>query len=306
MIDVPELVRQRALSRGEPGRRWLADLPRVVAELADRWQIILGEPYGGGTASLVVAATTADRRRCVLKVPMAFEPDDRATFERAVLAHQLAAGRGCAQLLDHDLVAPAALLEQLGPNLGDLGLELPELLDTIADTLRSYWRPVPDPTGLRSGPDHTAWLAAFITRTWNELDRPCAPAVIERALDCCERRTAGFDPRRAVLVHGDAHGWNTLAADDDTFKLVDPEGLWSEPEHDLAVPMREYNEPLAAGDTRRLVRERAERLAERCGLGAERILEWGYIERVSTGLANLRDFNTDQGHLFLEVARRDL
>ena len=58
-------------------------------------------------------------------------------------------------------------------------------------------------------------------------------------------------------MHGDAHSWNTLEAGAGTFKLVDPEGLVSEPAHDLAVPMRELNEELLEGDAVRLGHERA-------------------------------------------------
>jgi hypothetical protein len=32
-IAVPPLVRQKAMSLGEPGRRWLAERPRVIASL---------------------------------------------------------------------------------------------------------------------------------------------------------------------------------------------------------------------------------------------------------------------------------
>jgi streptomycin 6-kinase len=130
--------------------------------------------------------------------------------------------------------------------------------------------------------------------------------VIDRALVLCDRRAEAFDPTRAVLVHGDAHGWNTLDAGNDTFKFVDVEGLWSEPEHDLAVAMREYNEPLLAGDTPLLVRARAEFLADRCAVDPAVVWEWGFIERVSTGLANLRDLDDNNGSMFLEVATRCL
>jgi hypothetical protein len=34
------------------------------------------------------------------------------------------------------------------------------------------------------------------------------------------------------------------------------------------------------------------------------VWEWGFVERVSTGLAALRDFDGDEGLAFLEVARR--
>ena len=107
-------------------------------------------------------------------------------------------------------------------------------------------------------------------------------------------------------MHGDAHGWNTLDAGQETFKFVDVEGLWSEPEHDLAVAIREYNKPLLAGDTPYLVPRRAQFLADRCVVDPDVVWEWGFIERVSTGLAGLRDFDNDSGAMFLEVAERCL
>lgn len=109
--------------------------------------------------------------------------------------------------------------------------------------------------------------------------------MIDRALEYCDRRVVSFDPSKAVLVHGDAQGWNTLDAGGGTYKFVDVEGLCSEREHDLGVAMREYNEPLINGHASRLVRERAEMLAERCSVDPQAVWEWGYIERVSTGPA---------------------
>ena len=83
-----------------------------------------------------------------------------------------------------------------------------------------------------------------------------------------------------MLVHGDVHQWNALEAGDG-FKLVDPDGLLAEPEYDLGIVMRE--DPLD-GDLRR----RALWLAERTGLDADAIWEWGVVERVSTGLLGTR------------------
>lgn len=305
-LSVPRLVRERAMANGAAGERWLRDLSEVVAALAELWGLELGAPYRGGTASYVVGATDAAGRGCVLKIAMPLDMDEEDAFARSVRVHQLADGCGCAELLEHDLSTPAMLLERLGPNLEELGMPLPQLLDTIAATLRSFWRPVDEDAGLPSGDEKAAWLAGYIEATWQELGRPCDRAVIDRALSLCEKRAAAFDPATAVLVHGDAHGWNTLAAGSRSFKLVDPEGLRSEPEHDLSAAMREYNRPLIAGDTARLVQERAELLASRCGVDPARVWEWGFMERVSTGLANLRDFKGGEGMVFLEVAARCL
>lgn len=305
-VDVPELVRQRALANGSAGRAWLDDLPDVVAGLADRWHLELGTAFSGGTAGYVVEAFGPGGVACVLKVAMPLDMDDLAAFERSVAVHRLAAGRACAELIDHDTDASAMLLERLGPNLAELGFEVPRILDVVAATLRSFWRPAPDDDRFPTGADKAAWLADFITSTWTELARPCPRSVIDRAVACCDERADAYDASDAVLVHGDAHGWNTLGASDGHFKFVDPEGVRSERAHDLAVPMREYNTPLLAGDTARLVRRRAEHLAGLCDLDPEPVWEWGFIERVSTGLANLRDFDDDSGREFLAVAERCL
>ena len=306
-VDVPDLVRQRALADGAAGRRWLEDLPEVVADLADAWGLELGESFRGGTASLVTAATDRSGRACVLKVPLPLETEGADAFRHSLLVHRLADGRGCARLLAHRESPPAMLLERLGPNLHQLGLALPQVLEAIAVTLRSFWRPVPDGCDLPGGDAKAMWLADHITSTWEELDRPCPREVVDRAVTYCDERASAFDPARAVLVHGDAHGWNTLDAGAGTWKLVDPEGLRSEPAHDLGVAMREYNEPLLAGGTARLVRERAELLAGLCALDPEPLWQWGFVERVSTGLAGLRSFDDQDGcRAFLEVATRCL
>lgn len=305
-LDVPDLVSQRAARNGAAGQRWLAELPAVVAELSHRWGLTLGAAYAGGTSGYVVAATDSFDRKCVLKVAMQLDMNDRETFARSVRAHELAAGRGCAELLAHDASVPAMLLERLGPNLAEMALAVPEVLEAITATLLSFWRPVTVDEGLRTGHDQARWLSRYIVRTWDELKRPCERVVIDQALTFCDRRADAFDSTRTVLVHGDAHGWNTLDAGGGRYKFVDVEGLCSERAHDLGVAMREYNEPLVRGDTPRLVRERAAMLADRCDVDPQSVWEWGFIERVSTGLASMHDFDNDNGVMFLEVARRCL
>jgi len=305
-LEVPELVRQRAMSNGVAGRRWLDGLPMVVAALAEQWDLEIGTSLGGGTAAFVTTATDGSGRACVLKVAMPLERDGPESFRHSVLVHQLAAGRSCAELLRHDESTAAMLLERLGPNLNDLGMSVPQILRTVATTLRSFWQPLAQDCGLPTGAVKAEWLSRYITTSWEDLGRPCGRQVVDRAVALCEERAAANDPSRAVLVHGDAHGWNTLDAGGGTFKFVDPEGLQSERAHDLSVPMREYNRPLLAGDTARLVRQRAETLAAWCDIDPEPVWQWGFIERVSTGLANVREFESDEGLAFLEVATRCL
>lgn len=316
-LRIPPLVRQRA-EANEAGAQWLASLPQLVDEVARRWQLTLGPPYTGGTAGLVIAAVQLEpggkARECVVKLPLLLDMHEVAAVEHAITAHRLADGRGCAALLDVDADTPALLLERLGPNLHDHdpALSVDAVLDAIASTLTNFWRPVEPDTDLMSGPDKARWLARYIESTWRDLGEPLSRPTIELALAYCGARADAHVDEESVLCHGDAHGWNTLSISDTSgrarYKFVDPEGFIAEPAADLGVPMREYNEPLLDGqspaDTARLVRQRAERLASRCDVDPEAVWQWGHMERVSTGLANLKDFGADDAAPFLEVAER--
>src|SRR6185503_18565663 len=69
------------------------------------------------------------------------------------------------------------------------------------------------------------------------------------------------------------------------YLLVDPDGFAGDPAYDLGVALRDWHSQLlAADDPTRLARRYAELLAAGSGLDAQEVWEWGYLERVSTGL----------------------
>ena len=303
VIDVPVEVRRKAEARGEPGRRWLGALADVVAGLERDWDVMVGSSLPGGSDAYVAKATTSDGERAILKLAL---PGDEVSHQIETLLH--AGGRGYVRLLRHDESRQAMLQERLGTPLAELRLPVRAQLDVICSTLRRAWEVAPEPS-FQSGADKAGWLAGFISATWDELDRPCGEEVVERALSFAEARRRAFDPDAAVLVHGDAHGANTLLVPGSTtlgeaqFKLVDPDGLFAEPACDLAVPMREYSrELLDARDPRDAARERCAHLSRLTAVEPHAIWEWGFVERVSTGLLALRVGREQLGTEMLAVA----
>jgi streptomycin 6-kinase len=305
-VEVDDSLRRRAEREGEACRQWLAGLDGLIGELERDWAIEVGAPMTGGTAAFVAEVTRADGSPAVLKLVMPAEREGREDLAHEVLALRVAGGRGCVRVLKADVDRGAVLLERLGRQLTELGYPVGRQLRIICATLAPVWTVPPD-RRLPGLADKGRFLAAYIRSTWAELDHPCSSRVVDLAAECAERRAAAFDPATAVLVHGDAHGWNTLedpaARRPDAFRLVDPDGLAGEPEYDLAIPMREYNEELLAGDTVARGAERARLLARITGSDARKIWEWGYVERVSTGLLAVKEEFTDARD-FLEVAER--
>jgi streptomycin 6-kinase len=274
--SVPQAVRNRALAAG--AGPWLDGLAGLVQALEREWSLTVGRAYGGGTESFVARARLDDGTPAVLKllVPRALDGVDAARHE--ITALRLADGDGCARLLRHDATRGALLLEQLGPSLFELALPARRRHEILCATAARVWRRAPG-CGLPTGAEKGRWLVEFITTRWEQLDRPCSARAVDHAVACAGRRVAAHDDERAVLVHGDVHQWNALATGPG-FKLVDPDGLLAEAEYDLGILMREDPVELLAGDAR----ARARWLADRTGLDATAIWEWGAVERVSTGL----------------------
>jgi streptomycin 6-kinase len=230
--------------------------------------------------------------------------DGWESLDREARVLEAARGRGCVNLLAYDSHHHALLLEKLGRQLARLRCPLRRQLEIICDALARLWE-VPVSANLPTGADKAQWLGSFILDTWYVLERPCPRRVVDHALWLAERREGAFRTNRAVLVHGDGHAWNTLELRPGVseFCLVDPDGLYAEPEYDLAISMREYNADLLAGNPVQVGRDRARLLARLTGTDAQRIWEWGYIERVSTGLLLLKiGKDAAAGRTFLEIA----
>jgi streptomycin 6-kinase len=289
--ELPPAAYNKARAVGADG--WLERLPEILHELEQSWEIQIGAPYADATEAFVARATTSDGDAAVVKVLIPRE-GTAAAHEIEVL--QRTDGDGCVRLLRDDVTHGALLLERLGRSLSELGWPIERRLDVLCSAASRVWRPVHD-SGLPSGADKARWLTEFITTKWTQLDRPCSELAVDHALACAGQRSAAHRDERAVLVHGDVHQWNALEAGDG-FKLVDPDGLVAEPEHDLGVLMREDPLDLLQGRPW----DRAHQLAARTALDATAIWEWGVVERVSTGLSCTEVDLQPVGRQMLEAA----
>jgi len=123
------------------------------------------------------------------------------------------------------------------------------------------------------------------------LSRPCPEATIRYALGCARRRSAALEPHRCVVVHGDAAAANALQVlqprpgAETGFVFVDPDSFLGDPTYDLGVALRDWTlQLLGAGDPARLLRRYCQVLAATSGMDPAAIWDWGFLERVSTGL----------------------
>ncbi len=295
MIEVPELVRQKAAHLGEPGERWLAALPDVVADLAAEWSLTLGRPFAEGSASYATGARTADGEQVVLK--LVAPGHDTASQVRTIRA---ADGNGYVRLLATSPAHDALLLEALG---AELSLPPEPTLDVLVRLLRRAWLPPTEPAQPKAED-----LAELVRSLWHGHGRPCSQRAYSQAMRFADRR-AGSDPSTHVVVHGDPHPGNALRVlaprpgAEAGYVFIDPEGFVDDPAYDLGVVLRDWcDELLAAPDPVATARRYCAVLADGSGLSATAIWEWGFLERVSTGLYLLDFAGHDASARFLRTA----
>ncbi len=307
-VAVPERLMTSVRALGSAGSRWLKDLPDILASLAADWSITCGRPLEGGNAAYVIEAVTSSGRPVILKLALPPGVEGFAPFEQELEALRLAGGDPYAELIRHDVSRRSLLLERLGPALASLGWPPARRLAAVATTLAQGWRPVPAGR-LPTGAAKAEWLADFVAREWVDLGRPCSQGAVEKAVRYAAERAAAFNSERAVLIHGDAHAGNLLLKTDPadgstSFRLIDPEGLLSEPAHDLGVALRDGNEELLAGDTAGMAAGRCRRASLLTGVNGEAIWQWAFVERVSSGLFLLRLGHRQEARHYLAVADR--
>lgn len=298
------MVRQKIASLGPAGEQWLAALPDFVADLRRSWSITPTAALVGGSASCVLRVSTGDGGEAVLKLSI---PDPGFDDQVRTLAD--AHGCGYAHLLAHDAERQAMLLEPLGPSMAELAVPPAPAIDILCRTLTRAWT-VPRPVGVRVDPEQekATQLARFVRRTWDGLGRPCSEAVVATALRFAERRASAFDLDLCVVVHGDPHPGNALRVTaarpgaESGFVFVDPDGFLAEPAYDLGVILRDWCPQLLAGDAKAVARGYCALLAEHSGVDEAAIWEWGFLERVSTGLYVLAYGAEDVASPFLETA----
>jgi streptomycin 6-kinase len=233
--------------------RWREGAPRIAAEVAEEWELTLGEPYTPGFCGHVVRAETADGAPAVLKV---YFPDRESEHEPDAL--EAWDGDGAIRLLRRDDERCAMLLERCEPGTFLSSLDCPRALDVLIGLLPRLWRVSPD--GFNTLEDEVEY--------W-----------IDEGLDPGLARELASTQGECVLAHQDLHGDNVLAAEREPWLVIDPKPLAAEREFAL-VPIVRSPE---LGHSKREVLYRLDRLCEEFSLDRERARGWVLVQTTAWG-----------------------
>jgi streptomycin 6-kinase len=256
------------LEGSEAGREWLARLPSLLEDCAERWSLDLEEPFSYAFASLAVPAGDA-----VLKIQF---PDRESEHEAAALRHW--DGDGAVHLLDHDRERHALLLERCTPGTPLSKVAPDEALELMIGLLPRLWRPAAGP--FRPLADEAAWWVSYLPDEWEQAGRPFERKLLDAALDAL----TALAPTQGeqVLVHQDLHAGNVLRAEREPWLVIDPKPLAGEREFGIAALVR-------GGElehSKRDVLHRLDRLTSELGLDRERARGWALGQTTAWGIGH--------------------
>lgn len=290
---------------GAAGRRFATELPTLLVRCEQRFAITVGPPYEL-SINYVCRARRADGSSCVLKLAPLHEENTlvaEAAFLRRV------AGDGAVRLFEDDPSLGALLLEAVQPGTALTRLVLDghdEMATQVgASTMRALWRPPPPGQVFPSISDE----AQAFDRHRSVYGR--GGPIPYAAIDAAEQLYRDLSSSQAapVLLHGDLHHDNILAADESRaaghWLAIDPKGLLGEPAYEVGAFLRNPWQLLDLPDPPRLIARRVQQLAEQLALPEDRVLGWGYAINVLSAVWDVDDPATVQpgdGHWPLTCA----
>jgi streptomycin 6-kinase len=258
---------------GQEGIEWLDRLPSLLAACARRWSLAILPPFEPLSYNYVAPAIRSDGAGVVLKVGF---PHPELLTELAAL--RLYDGRGSVRLLDADPEQGILLLERLNPGTQLLALADDEQATSIAaQVMRQLWRPAP--------PDHpfptVARWASGLQRLRQRFDGGVGPfplVWVERAERLFDELLASMG--EPVLLHGDLHHYNILAAERQPWLALDPKGVIGEPEYEVGALLRNPLHILSMPQPGRLLERRVAQLAAELGFDRQRLVAWAVAQAV--------------------------
>jgi len=266
-IAVPRQLRENA-SKSAERAEWLRDLPRLISDLATKWELTLSAPFDSDdvSAAWVAPATRANGEQVVLKVGM---PHMEAAQEIDGL--RFWAGDPLVRLLDADDAAGAMLLERCMPGTSLRERPPDEQDEVVASMLRRMWRPRGDTHAFRH---LSLMIDAWCAESRAQSDRWPDAGFVEHGLQIMHdlsRPTLGD-----VLLGTDVHAGNILRAEREPWLVIDPKPFVGDPAYDGTQHLINCAERVTAAP-----RTTIERFAALLEVDAERMRSWLFARTVA-------------------------
>jgi streptomycin 6-kinase len=291
----PDFIHTIENTYGEDGKQLIANLPVLVEETSQRWDLTDVKPVPNLSYNFVAFALSGAQRSrsVVLKIGV---PNRELTSEMAAL--RLFNGEGACRLIDHDEEKGFLLLERLQPGAMLSTLEDDEQATHIAaEAMLKIWRTLESDSLLSQ--EQAPALHKFIRLSdwfdglkrlrimFNGGTGPLNSKLVERVENSVKVFFA--EKHKPVLMHGDFHHSNILSSERG-WLVIDPKGVIGPAGYEVGPLLMNPWGDLSNGINSNLMTERRiDILHERLGFERERIREWGLAHAILSAWWGIED-----------------
>lgn len=274
----------------DDGAEWIAAFPEILAGVAQRYALTLGEPFEL-SYNYVCAATRRDGTPVVLKLS---PPYDEFYGEVAAMRHY--AGEGCVKVLDADPDAGIVIMERIfpGKTLHAMSLVDDEAATRIiAEIMRQLWKPLPAEHDFTTVERWSHGLQR-LRDDHHGTTGPLPADLVERAESLYRDLLASAPP--PVLLHGDLHHDNVLSDARSSYIAIDPKGVAGEPAYEVGPFF--YNpqpEVFTWSDLSSIFARRIAIFSEHLQITRERLLACAFAHSVLSAAWSIEDQDEWQG-----------
>jgi streptomycin 6-kinase len=272
---------------GAKGKTWLDNLPKLIGECSTIWQLKKLTPYPNLTYNYVLHGWQ-NNQPIVLKLRC-----DSNQLKKEIKVLKFFQGPNCVKIIDYKLELGALLMSQLQP-----GKNLSSLLD-IDD---------------RKATHIAAHLLQVLHQEVNTEFKTLAQTLpdfsqnfelLESFLPLARQLKAlllsSSNPYERLL-HGDFHHGNILQSQE-TWCIIDPEGLCGDIGYDLAVFIRNpLTHLISLPNPKLIISQRITDLASLLQYPAHRLWQWTFLQAMVSAYWSLEDNLEISHHLaFLQI-----
>lgn len=276
-----EEFRQNALSHGDAGKKWLQDLPLIIAQCRDKWSLKVSPPFNLNY-NYVAPTTRVDGSKVVLKIGFPLDEE----FQKEIAALGLFSGEGMVKLLEIDEDNQAILLEQVIPGTPLSSLEDDEEATRIlALVMKKIWKPLPPRHSFTTVEQWSKAISKYQDK-FKDKEGPIPGFLVTKAEELFKELIAtSLEP---VLLHGDLHHDNVLTSNRDQWLAIDPKGIAGEPAFETAAMIRNpYGKMSKQPNLKKTLTRRIAILTDELGIDRKRILKWSFAQTVLSAVWNV-------------------
>lgn len=295
-MQLPQGFTTRVIDvHGEQGQAWLDELPDLIRELEQAWNIQVEGAFPDSNYNFVAPALRPDGGYAVLKLSV---PGEHLYNEAKAL--EVYGGKGTPYLQRQDLDRGALLMDRVRPGTDISGLSDRQAVAAIVEVMEQlHQAPLPD----GQLPTVREWGAGFerLRKMFDGETGPLPGNLVRKAEEMFNDLASSMGP--PVLLHGDLHHMNVLESGEHNWLAIDPHAVIGESAYEIGASLRNPMPTLLNWpDLQNRQRQRIIEFSERTGFPEDRIAGWGFSQAVLSAIWSLEDHG-DGWEVAIQIAK---